>query len=103
MSLTTAIDHRTPAYQYALLYRDWGLSVFPVYRKRPVIGAWTSRTVRDGPDAGKKRPVRLTGWKRFQTSRPTEDVIHQMFSPENASRIDGLAVVLGPVSGGLCV
>jgi Bifunctional DNA primase/polymerase, N-terminal len=51
------------------------------------------------PTAGKK--ARFT-WKRFQTERPTEDLLRDWFSGR-FDDISGLAVVTGKVSGGLAV
>jgi hypothetical protein len=47
------------------------------------------------PAAGKEPVGR---WKRFQTCRPDERALRRLFSREG---VTGLAVILGPVSGGL--
>ena len=51
------------------------------------------------PVIAKKPPTGLR-WKEFQTTRPTESVLRRLFE---SPTITGLAVLLGPASGGLAV
>lgn len=62
---------------HALAYRHRGWSIIPVAGKRA-----------------------LGKWKHLQQRRPTVDELRAMFS---RSGVTGLAVILGQVSGGLCV
>lgn len=50
--------------------------------------------------AGTQKKVSLRTWKRWQRERPSEAKLREWFS---RPRLDGLAVVCGTVSGGLCV
>src|SRR5689334_19080457 len=70
-------SHLSDLYQYALIYRGWGWSVFPVLKKRPAVRAeaWWGPPDKDGDPT----LVKLTGWKEFQSRRPTDNIIRQMF------------------------
>lgn len=72
---------RTDLLQYALIFRSWGWSVLALRRKRPAVRAWM--------------------W--LQRRRPTDRDVARMFGPAHGARVDGLGVVTGAVSGGLCV
>lgn len=62
---------------HALVYAARGWSVIPV-----------------------KGKVAVCKWERFQANRPTEAELRRLF---NRKGITGLAVICGPVSGGVCV
>ena len=66
----------TPLVEWALRYASLGWSIIPTKGKKPAIASW----------------------KRFQTERPTEADLRDMFG---RSDVDGLAVILGDVSTGL--
>ncbi|MCE9590085.1 MAG: bifunctional DNA primase/polymerase [Planctomycetes bacterium] len=59
--------------------------------------AWCILPVTHTP---KPKRVALRSWKRWQASRPDEDTLRRWFARAD---LDGLAVVCGPVSGGLAV
>ena len=61
--------------QEALILRSWGWSVFPVRQKRPAVR-----------------------WGPHQRRRPSDRELERMLRLEG---VDGIAVVTGPVSGGL--
>jgi hypothetical protein len=89
---TSSVLARSEAWQAALTYRNWGWSVFPLYKKLPAAEYWAGRR--------KKRT-----WKPFQYGPPDDDFLDRVFSIDRgaAERIDGVGVVLGPASGGLTV
>jgi hypothetical protein len=98
--------NRSDFEQEALLYRDMGWSVFPLHKKKPAVRFWRSLKKDEGAanadgHKGKSGRVLVKGWKSFQTARPTDRQLHQMFHPDYYVPIDGLGVVLGRVSGGL--
>ncbi len=62
--------------EHALAYRDRGFCVIPTARKKAVCS-----------------------WKGYQTASPDEPTIRRLFS---RSDIDGIAVLLGSASNGLC-
>lgn len=66
----------------AVAYAARGWSVFPIRHK---------------PNTPGKQPA-WAEWTSFQTTRPDDVTLRRMFRQPN---LDGLAVVLGPVSGGL--
>ena len=71
----------TALHRQALDYLQRGWSVIPM-----------------GLTAEKKKP--LVKWKRFQTTLPTEHDLQEWFSRPGAN---GVAIITGPVSGGLAV
>lgn len=88
--------NRWQCLQAALEFREWGWSAFPLFQKRPAVAYWTTK--------GGRRAVER-GWADFQRRAPSEQLILRMFQPDfdSSTYIDGVAVVTGPVSGGLCV
>lgn len=66
----------------ALAYAARGWSIIPIRHR----------------SGGDKKPA-CRAWKPFQIARPTETELRSMFHSQD---LDGLAVILGPVSGHLC-
>lgn len=60
---------------------------------------WSIIPIRHGKTPAKHKVPALPSWKQYQTSPPSESEIREWFGKSN---VDGLAVVLGPVSGDTC-
>lgn len=58
---------------------------------------WSVIPVRHKPDTAGKQPA--VSWRAHQSQRPTEEELYKWFA--NGRPIDGVAVILGEVSGGL--
>lgn len=100
---TTVCSPHTEVYQAAVHYSGWYWSVIPLYKKKPSI-------------LYRKGGKLYADWKTFQSmqargelldelfggnSRPNEDTGERVRPrPQN---IDGVGVICGPISGGLCV
>ena len=59
---------------------------------------WSIIPIKHRPGTGGKQPD-LPSWKQFQTVRPTDVELREWFARGD---LDGLAVIVGDVSGGLC-
>lgn len=58
---------------------------------------WSIIPIRHRGDKGKQPALR--SWSQYQTTRPNEGMLRRWFG--GGRKLDGLAVVLGPASGGL--
>jgi len=102
-SASKAVDSpHTEAYQAAVHYSGWGWSVIPLYKKKPAVRY--------------RRHGKLhRGWQAFQSRQARGELLDELFggntrpdagghrAGHHPPAIDGVGVVCGPISGGLCV
>lgn len=66
---------------------------------RYAVRGWSIIPIRHGETADTHKRPALTSWKQYQTTPPSESEIREWFAKRN---LDGLAIILGPVSGDTC-